>query len=178
MHVTWKRLSLILRGGTILAIRFLLKDVIIIRLKVHESEEYNDVEIIINCPHIDSRLERLIEHIKQITTSITGKKDGRTYSLIVDNAYYIESIDNRSFFYDKRDVYESNLKLYEIEEMLAGTHFIRISKNLIVNTAHIESVRALFNGKFEASLTNGEIVIVNRHYVKLFKEKFLMRGGN
>jgi DNA-binding LytR/AlgR family response regulator len=70
-------------------------------------------------------------------------------------------------------VYESDMYLYEIENMLTGTHFIRISKNLIVNTALIESVRALFNGKFEASLTNGEKVIVNRHYVNAFKEKFL-----
>jgi DNA-binding LytR/AlgR family response regulator len=147
-------------------------------LKVHESEEYNEVEIIINCPQIDSQLERLIEQIKQVTTSITGTRDGRTYSLIIDDAYYIESIDNRSFLYTNKDVYESDLKLYEIEKMLLGTHFIRISKNLIVNTAHIESVRALFNGKFEASMTNGELVIVNRHYVKLFKEKFLTRGGN
>lgn len=145
----------------------------IIRLKVHESEEYNEVEIIINCPQIDKRLERLIEQIKQTTITINGTKQGRSYSLIVDDTYYIESIDNHSFLYHEDDVYESDLKLYEIEDMLVGTNFIRISKNFIVNTSYIESVRALFNGKFEASLTNGEKVIVNRHYVKLFKEKFL-----
>lgn len=145
----------------------------IIRLKVHESEEYNEVEIIINCPQIDKRLERLIEQIKQSTITINGTKQGRSYSLIVDDTYYIESIDNHSFLYHEDDVYESDLKLYEIEDMLVGTNFIRISKNFIVNTSYIESVRALFNGKFEASLTNGEKVIVNRHYVKLFKEKFL-----
>ena len=87
--------------------------------------------------------------------------------------YYIESIDNHSFLYSEKDVYESDLKLYEIENMLTGTHFIRVSKNLIVNTVLIDNVRALFNGKFEASLMNGEKVIVNRHYVKAFKEKFL-----
>ena len=166
------------QNGTIPSIVFPLKDVVIIHLKVHESEEYNEVEVIINCRQIDDRLRRLIEQIKQMTTSITGTKDGRTYSLPIDGAYYIESIDNRSFLYNEKDVYETDLKLYEIEKMLTGTHFIRISKNLIVNTLHIESVRALFNGKFEASLTNGELVIVNRHYVKSFKEKFILRGGN
>lgn len=144
-----------------------------IRLKVHESEEYNEVEIIINCPKIDKRLERLIEQIKQTTITIPGTREGRSYSLIIDDTFYIESIDNHSFLYHENDVYESDLKLYEIEDILVGTNFIRISKNFIVNTAYIESVRALFNGKFEASLTNGEKVIVNRHYVKSFKEKFL-----
>lgn len=165
------------QNGTILTIVFLLKGVVIIRLTIHESEEYDEVEIIIKCQQIDNRLERLIQQIQQTTTTINGTRDGRTYSLIVDNVYYIESIDNRSFLYNEKDVYENDLKLYEIEKMLVGTHFVRISKNLVVNTAQIESVRALFNGKFEASLTNGEIVIVNRHYVKLFKEKFLTRGG-
>ena len=106
--------------------------------------------------------------------TLTGTKDdGATYSLLADNVYYIESIDNRTFLCTEKDIYESDLKLYEIENLLAGTQFIRVSKNLIVNTALIDSVRALFNGKFEASLMNGEKVIVNRHYVKAFKEKFL-----
>jgi DNA-binding LytR/AlgR family response regulator len=166
-------LFLIPQNGTILPIRYLRKDVIIIRLTVNESKNYDEVEITINCPQIDNELERLIKQINQLNIVLTGTRDGRTYSLLVDDTYYIESIDNRSFLYNEKDVYESDLKLYEIENMLAGTHFIRISKNLIVNTAHIDSVKALFNGKFEASLTNGEKAIVNRHYVKAFKEKFL-----
>jgi len=145
----------------------------IIRLTVNESKNYNEVEIIINCPQIDNEIRKLIKQIKQLQITLTGTKDGRTYSLHADNVYYIESIDNRSFLYNEKDIYESDLKLYEIENMLAGTNFIRFSKNLIVNTVLIDSVRALFNGKFEASLTNGEKVIVNRHYVKAFKEKFL-----
>lgn len=164
---------LIPQNGTILVIRFLRKDVITIRLTVNESKNYDEVEITINCPQIDNELERLIKQINQLNTTLTGTRDGRTFSLSVDNMYYIESIDNRSFLYSDKDVYESDLKLYAIENMLSGTHFIRVSKNLIVNTAYIDSVKALFNGKFEASLTNGEKVIVNRHYVKAFKDKFL-----
>jgi DNA-binding LytR/AlgR family response regulator len=146
-------------------------------LTVNESNNYDEVEITINCPQIDNQLERLIKQINQVNIAITGTRDGRTYSLLVDDTYYIESIDNRSFLYNEKNVYESDLKLYEIEKILAGTYFIRVSKNIIVNTAQIDSVKALFNGKFEASLTNGEKVIVNRHYVKSFKGKFVMRGG-
>ena len=160
-------------NGTILPIRFLLKDVSIIRLTVNESKKYDEVEIIINCSQLDSQLEQLIKQIHQMRIALTGIKEGRTYSIIVDDVYYIETIDNQTFLYEETEIYVSDLKLYEIEHKLSQTHFIRISKNLIVNTAHIESVRALFNGKFEAALTNGEKVIVNRHYVKAFKAKFL-----
>lgn len=145
-----------------------------IRLKIDESALYEKVEIFIKCPRIDSRLEKVIQMIKQSDLPINGYKDERTYNLTIDNLYYIESVDNQTFLYDELHVYESNLKLYELEECLADTSFIRISKNLIVNVIYIESVKALFNGRFEAILSNKEKVIVNRHYVKRFKEKMLM----
>lgn len=142
-------------------------------MTINESEKYDEVEITINCSHIDNRLERLINQINQLTITLTGTRDGRTFSLFMDNLYYIESIDNQTFLYEENEVYKSDLKLYEFDQLLVDTYFIRISKNLIVNTAHIDSVRALLNGKFEASLTNNEKVIVNRHYVRAFKDKFL-----
>ena len=145
-----------------------------IRLTIDESSDYDDVEIIIKCPRINDRLACLVEQIKQYEITLIGKREDRTYSIFAEDLYYIESVDNKSFLYDQQEVYACDLKLYELEQLVAGTHFIRISKNLIVNTSHIESVRALFNGKFEALLNNGEKVIVNRHYVKAFKEKFLM----
>ena len=128
----------------------------------------------IKCPKIDEKILRLIEQLKQNEIILTGRKDERTYSLIAKDLYYIESVDNKLFLYDHKEIFESDLKLYEFEQLVEGTDFIRISKNLIVNTSYIVSVRALFNGRFEAILTNSEKVIVNRHYVKTFKEKFLM----
>lgn len=142
-------------------------------MTINESKNYDEVEITINCPHIDNQLEQLIKQIHQLNITLTGTRDGRTYSLFMDNLYYIESIDNQTFLYEEKEVYKSDLKLYEFDQLLLDTHFIRTSKNLIVNTAYIDSVRALLNGKFEATLTNSEKVIVNRHYVKAFKEKFL-----
>ena len=144
-----------------------------IRLIIDESTEHEEVEIIIKCSQIDDRLARLIEQIKQYDIRLLGNKDGRTHSLLAVDVLYIESIENTSFLYDEKEMYENDLKLYELEKLLKQTHFIRISKNMIVNVTYIESVRALFNGKFEALLTNNEKVIVNRHYVKAFKEKFL-----
>ena len=146
----------------------------IIDLIIDECEDYKKVKITIKCPKIDNRLAHLIEQIKQYEITLTGRKNDSIYSLAANDLYYIESVDNKSFLYDQKEVYESGIKLYEFEHLVEGTNFIRISKNLIVNTSYIESVRALFNGKFEATLTNGEKVIVNRHYVKAFKMKFLI----
>jgi DNA-binding LytR/AlgR family response regulator len=147
--------------------------VVEIDLKIIESEEYEEIQIVIKCSKIDRRMKHIIETIEQSNISLYGEKDGRIYSLEPESLYYIESVDNKTFVYTKNEVYENNLKLYELVERLQATSFIRISKNLIVNINYIKSVRALINGKFEALLTNEEICIVNRHYVKSFKEKFI-----
>jgi DNA-binding LytR/AlgR family response regulator len=149
------------------------KDVMNIDIKIEECDDYENIEILIKCPRVDDRILRLIEQLKENEIIITGRKDGYAYSLVAKDLYYIESVDNKSFLYKQKDVYESDLKLYEIERLVGGTSFIRISKNLIVNTTFIESVRALFNGRFEATMKNNEKVIINRHYVKAFKSKYL-----
>ncbi|WP_153722782.1 LytTR family DNA-binding domain-containing protein [Sporosarcina cascadiensis] len=144
-----------------------------IRLKVNESNDFTDIEIIINCPEEDERVSPLVQQINQMMHSIYGKKDGVTYPLVSDQLLYMESVNDTVFLYTDDDVFESGKKLYELEEQLKEMRFMRISKNFIVNIAKIESVKALLNGRFEAYLINGEKVIINRHYVKSFRKHFL-----
>ncbi len=149
------------------------KGVMKIDIKIIESEEYEGIQIIIKCPKVDAQVKSIIEKIEQSKMTLSGEKEGRFYALDTDTVYYIESVDNKTFIYTEKEVFENNLKLYELVERLRDTSFIRVSKHLIVNIDYIKSVRALINGKFEALLTNGEFIIVNRHYVKAFKEIFI-----
>ncbi|WOV86847.1 LytTR family DNA-binding domain-containing protein [Sporosarcina oncorhynchi] len=146
-------------------------------MKIEESKDFDEVEIIIRCSEIDDQLAGLIRQINQMAMTFTGKLEGRIHSIDLHDVLYIETVDNQTFLCTSTDVFESDLKLYTFEERLKETHFLRISKHLIVNMKQIESVRALLNGKFEALLDTGEKVIVNRHYAKSFREYFL-RGGD
>ncbi|PIC66668.1 LytTR family transcriptional regulator [Sporosarcina sp. P21c] len=144
-----------------------------IRLKIEESTTFQEIEITIKCPEVDERLSRLIQQINQMMYSFTVTQDDAVYSIPSSDVLYIETVDNASFLYTQEDVYESELKLYEFENQLKNTRFLRVSKHMMVNTSKIESVRALLNGRFEATLENGEMVIVNRHYAKIFRKHFL-----
>ncbi|RJE85237.1 LytTR family transcriptional regulator [Paenibacillus sp. 1011MAR3C5] len=141
------------------------------KLIIDQSLEHQDVEITIKCGIIDENLERLIAQIRLYSFSITGKKDGRSHLIRLEDVYYIESTDNKTFLYSEKDVYECHYKLYELEEHLANSHFVRISKSCILNIAMLANVRALLNGKFEAQLVNKEKLIINRHYVQAIKDK-------
>ena len=143
-----------------------------LRLIIDQSLEYKEVEITIKCGLMDAHLENLISQIRLYSFSITGKKEGRSYIIRFEDVFYIESIDDKTFVYCKKEIFECELKLYELEHQLLATSFVRISKSCIINTTKVSNVRALLNGKFEAELTNKEKVIINRHYVQSFKQKF------
>ena len=73
--------------------------------------------------------------------------------------------------YTAHDVYETPLKLYEIEECLADTGFFRISKSQIINILRITSLCPDFGGRIEVMMENGEKLIVSRQYSKSLKER-------
>jgi DNA-binding LytR/AlgR family response regulator len=62
------------------------------------------------------------------------------------------------------------MKLYELEELLEGKDFIRVSKYCLVNIGKINYIRSLLNSKLELQMNNGDLCEVNRYYLKKFKE--------
>ena len=143
------------------------------KLIIEQSPDCGETEIKITCSAMDDRLEHLIKQIKLYSFSMVAEKDGLQVPIFLEDVFYFESIDNKTFLYLSKDIYRCDKKLYELEEMLANTSFIRISKNSILNTAFVESVRAQFSGRLEATLKNGEKVLVSKHYVKGFRDKFM-----
>jgi DNA-binding LytR/AlgR family response regulator len=85
--------------------------------------------------------------------------------------YYFEAVDGRVFLYAEKEVYETSLRLYEIEARFEETDFFRASKSVVANLAKIASVQAVFNGRFEASMKNGERIVISRQYVPVLKKK-------
>lgn len=142
------------------------------KLTIEQSANYIETEIIIHCNTINRTLQKLIEQIQLSSYILTVQKGDSMLLLKPDVVYYLESVDEKTFVYVKDEVYLSSMKLYELEEYLKNSSFVRISKSCILNINYLESVRPLLNGKMEATLSNNEKVIVNRHYVPDFKKKF------
>ncbi|NLM96661.1 MAG: LytTR family transcriptional regulator [Halanaerobiaceae bacterium] len=78
---------------------------------------------------------------------------------------YVYSLTN-----DKK--YKIKEKLYQLEEMLANSGFIRINKSSIVNILYIKEIVPWFNGRLLLKLNNKLELEVSRNYANDFK-KFL-----
>lgn len=143
---------------------------------LEQSDEWSDVEIRVRCGQIDKSLEKLIEQIRLYGFSITGEKDGETFTINLEQIFYFETVDNRTYAYCEDSVYECRQKLYELEERLGTMNFQRISRSCILNIYKLLSIRTLLNGRVEAKLENGEKLIVNRHYAESLRQKIEEQG--
>lgn len=141
------------------------------KITITEPAEGEEDEIILRCRHIDEQLLKFIYMLKSGQDRITALQDGNFFQIAPKEIYYFEAVDNRVFLYLEKDVYETKLKLYELEERLRGSEFFRASRSCIVNLAKVKSVSPAFNGRFEALMKNGEHVIISRQYVPALKEK-------
>lgn len=141
------------------------------KITITEPGEGEEDEIIVRCRHMDRQLLKLIYAIKAGRERITALQDGDYFQVAPDEIYYFEAVDSKVFLYLEKEVYETKLKLYELEEIFRNTDFFRASKSCIVNLSKVKRLSPAFNGRFEALMRNGERVIISRQYVPVLKQK-------
>lgn len=125
--------------------------------------------VTIEYPKLDTKTEYLIKKIKSLDFIISGNYNGKTFAVNISDIYYMETVERKTFLYTKDNIYMTDRKLYEFKEQLKGTAIIQISKSCLMNMDMLYSVKQLRNSQLEATLINGEKLIVARTYLKDIK---------
>lgn len=141
------------------------------KITITDRADNEEDEIIIRCRQVDEHILKMVYSIKAGRERITATKGTDIVQVAPKEIYYFEAVDNKIFLYLEKEVYETKLKLYELEEKFQGTDFLRVSKSVILNLSKVKSLSPAFNGRFEATMRNGEKLIVSRQYVPVLKEK-------
>ena len=127
--------------------------------------------VIIRCREVDEAVMQLVNGLKLKKEKLTVRQGEKILQIGPGDIYYFEAVDNKVFLYLEKNVYETKLKLYELERRFAGTDFFRVSKSVILNLAKVKNFTPEFSGRFEALMKNGERVGISRQYVPLLKNK-------
>ena len=136
----------------------------------------NEPEVLeIKCHKIGDEVQEIISFIKSRQGVLNGKKDGNLIEIPVLDICYIESVDNRTYLYTVNDCYEIGMRIYELEELLTKSTFLRIQKGMLLNLMKINSIKPGLSGRYVALLKNNEEVIISRKYVPEFKQR--LKGG-
>jgi len=141
------------------------------KVTINTDERYTETEITVNCSRVSDDIDKLLAAIRLLDMKLTGRKDGRQYILEASDVLYIESVDKHTFLYTSNSVYESSLKLYELEAKLADRDFIRASKNSLFNINHILSIEPDFDRRLIMTMTGNIKLTVSRQYASAVKEK-------
>ena len=75
------------------------------KLTINQDLAVSETEIIINCAHVDGRLRHLIELIRQHGFSLTGYQEGKEYRIPLEQIYFMDSADGKTFLYLEKEVY-------------------------------------------------------------------------
>lgn len=141
------------------------------KITINQNSTLPETEIIIHCPQMDSQLEKIISILRVMDFKLTGYREGQTFLLDAAKVLYIDTADKHTFLYTKTDVYESGLRLYELEEKLSPSGFIRANKSSMINFHHIQAMKADMDGRILVTMSNNEKLFVSRQYAPILKKK-------
>ena len=136
---------------------------------------YEETEVILKYAKKDDLVQRIVTFLESADKQIDCFDDRKEQIKVnISDIYYIESIDKKTFVYLADAVYQTDWRLYQLLADLQSNGFVQINRACLLNISVLEKIRPLFNSRMEATLLNGEKVIVNRSY--LDNVKSALRG--
>lgn len=139
-------------------------------LKLEENLSQKELEVLVKYASMNEEVEHLVMLLRAVDTRVKCRYDGQDKYVNASDIYYIESVDKKTFVYGETEVYQTEFRLHELEDMLHSAGFVRISKACILNIHVLEAIKPLMNSRLEATLQNGERLYVTRKYLGSIKE--------
>ena len=141
------------------------------KIEINVDDKIEETCISISCKGLTPELQRMIAMMRILDKKFAAMRDGATFLLDVSEIIYIEAIDRKTFVYTKDGVYESGLRLYELEQQLEEYGFCRVSKSCLVQLRAVRSLKSDINRRIRVTLDNGEVIVASRQYADEIKKK-------
>jgi len=145
------------------------------KILININPDNPETEISVTCPSITPEVEKLMSLIRVLDSKLTVKKDGEVFLLDLGDVLYLEAMERKCFVYTEKAVYESDSKMYELEQQLSASGFFRVSKSVLLCLKHIKSLRTDINRRIRITMDNGEQIIASRMYADNLRERLGIR---
>ena len=141
------------------------------KIIIQTDDSVQETTLSITCREVTPELERLIEALRLSDKKLSVRVNGEIRLIDLKSILYVETVERNSFIYTEGGVFESQLRLYELEAMLAEHNFIRVNKSTLVNLNMIESLKSDIDRRIRVTLKDGYQLIISRAYAEDFKAK-------
>ena len=142
------------------------------KLNVEIDTNIEEPAALITTPRMTEEVTRVVDFISKlddITTVISGIRDDKVELLEQESIFRIYAEEGKVLARTESGLYQIRLRLYELEERLDDSKFVRISNSEIVNLKKVKSLDLSFVGTICMELSNGEVSYVSRRYVSKIK---------
>lgn len=146
-----------------------------IHVVMKQGSNVGSIEVEIRYNELNDEVRKLEHSIRAFDSYLIGDSDERQFKIRIGDIYYFESVDKKTFIYTKNEVFRTKSSLYEIYSKVNQRDFIRVSRSCIVNIDVLDYVKNIANSRLEATLINGEKIMISRTYLKDIRNAFL--GG-
>ena len=88
------------------------------KITIQVDENAADLEISVTCRQLTSDVEKILATLRMMNHQLLARKDDEIHLLDIAQIIYIESVDRKCFIYTSEEVYQSDFRLYELEQQL------------------------------------------------------------
>ena len=143
-------------------------------LEIKIDENLKEPKIIISSPTLTDEIKKITEILKSsafINNKLNVLKDSNMYILELKDIETIYSSNNKVYVRTiNNEIYTTKEKLYQLEENLKFTSFVRISNSEIVNFDKVEKLNLKLTGTILLSFKSNNETYVSRRFIKTVKE--------
>ena len=108
--------------------------------------------------------------LKKSAAAVLVMHNGSMTKVPLENVLYFEAFEKRVFAALKSGKYEIKQRICELEDMLNGRQFIRISRSVLVNMNKVVGYKTSFDRTLLAVLSDKEELRVSRKHCEDFKK--------
>lgn len=141
------------------------------KIRINVDENAGELDISITCRKLTPDIERILARLRMLNRQLTVYREEEIFLLDIGKVIYVESVDRKCFVYTESDVYQSDFKLYEMEQQLEDCGFFRVNKSCLLALKAISSLRADVNRRIRITMNNGEQIIASRQYAEALKKR-------
>lgn len=141
------------------------------KVEVKIDPSYTEPKIVILTASMTDEVSRLMQRLSDNDPHIiSGSRDGKIKVLEQNDLFRVYASNGKVFAETGGGEYLLRLRLYEAEERLDPTHFVRISNSEIINLKKVKNFDLSFTGTIFVELMNGTTTYVSRRFVAKIKK--------
>ena len=141
------------------------------RVEIQIDPSLDEPVVVLRAPSPTEEVEALAVRLRGEAVpqpfTVYGEREAVRVSRSMVLRFYAE--DKGVFCQTGKGTFTVRQRLYELEEKLAGTKFVRVSNSEIVNLDRVTGLDLTLAGTIKMTLEGGTVCWVSRRYVKKIK---------